>query len=165
MSVSTYDTEFLSAEKYGESMSGIEVLDSRRFFSNGPSGRFELRTFITRVNNDPRQDLFNMGFGVWNDALQMVDDKVQTRNGDFRRILGTIASISLHFLMKYPTAYLYAEGSTLARTRLYQREIANVLDEIPKDLSVYGFLKNDNIFVDFRKCINFDGFLLSLKNH
>jgi hypothetical protein len=165
MSVSTYDTEFLGAEAYGDSMSGIEVFDSRRFFSDGPNGRFELRTYITRVSNDPRQDLFNIGFGVWDDALQTVDDKVQTRNDDFRRILGTIAVIALDFLNKYPSASLYAERSTSSRTRLYQREISNVLDAIPQDLRVYGFVKADNMFVDFKRCINFDRFLLSLSNY
>jgi hypothetical protein len=165
MSVSTYDTEFLSAEKYGESMSGIEVLDSRRFFSEGPNGRFELRTFITRIESDPRQKLFNVGFGVWDQTTQRLDDMVQTRNDDFRRILGTIATIALDFLEEYPFAYLYAEGSTLARTRLYQREISKVLDEIPASLEINGFIKKDNIgYVRFRRGVNFDGFVLSLRN-
>ena len=164
MSVSTYDTEFLRAEEYGDNFSRIEVLDSRRFFSVGPNGRFELRTFVTRVN-DPSQNFFNIGFGVWDENLQTINDKIQTRNDDFRRILGTIAVIALDFLRKYPFAYLYAEGSTFARTRLYQREISKVLDELPEDLILHGLIKQDDIgFILFQRGITFDGFLLSLNN-
>lgn len=165
MSVLTYETEKVSAEAYGDNMPGVDILDSRRFFSEGPNGKFELRTFITRVKDDPRQDLFNVGFGVWYPEKQKVDDKIQTRNEDMRLILGTIAAISLDFLQKYPFAYLYAEGSTLTRTRLYQREISKILDELPEDLNLHGLVKTDDIgFVKFRKGINFDGFLLSLNN-
>jgi hypothetical protein len=165
MSVLTYETEKVSAEDYDATMPGIDILDSRRFFSEGPNGRFELRTFITRVKNDPRKELFNVGFGVWDRGRQKVDDKIQTRNGDMRLILGTIAAISLAFLRKYPYAYLYAEGSTLTRTRLYQREISKVLDELPDDLQLHGLIKEDDVgFVKFGRGINFDGFLLSLNN-
>ncbi|TLV01506.1 DUF6934 family protein [Dyadobacter luticola] len=165
MSVSTYDAEVIDAGSYKDNMPGIEIFDSRRFFSEGPNGRFELRTFIAKVETNSRQDLFNVGFGVWSEELQMVDDMIQTRNGDFRRILSTIAIIALDFLQRYPFAFLFAEGSTRARTRLYQREISNILDEIPKELRLYGFIKMDDIFIDFQKGINFDGFLLSLRNH
>ena len=107
MSVSTYDTEKVSTEDYNDTMSAIDILDSRRFFSEGSNGKFELRTFITRVKYDSQQDLFNIGFGVWDDAKQKVDDRIQTRNVDMRMILGTIATIALDFLRKYPFAYLY----------------------------------------------------------
>ena len=86
MSVSTYDTEKVSTEDYNDTMSAIDILDSRRFFSDGSNGRFELRTFITRVKYDSQQDLFNIGFGIWDDAKQKVDDRIQTRNGDIHMI-------------------------------------------------------------------------------
>jgi hypothetical protein len=165
MSVSIYDTEMVSAEDYNDSMSGIDILDSRRFFSEGPNGRFELRTFITRVKHDPRQELFNVGFGVWDQEEQNINDKFTTRNADMHRILSTIAIIALDFLRRNPFAYLYAEGSTAARTRLYQLEISKILDEMPDDLQLYGLIKEDDIgFVKFSRGINFDGFLLSLSN-
>lgn len=164
MSVSAYDTAPISVDTYIDIMSGIEIFDSHRFFSEGSNGRFELRTFITRVGRNSRQNLFNVGFGVWDDVLQKVDDTAETKNGDFRRILGTIATIALNFLQQYPSAFLYAEGSTPVRTRLYQREISNVLDEIPKELRVFGFIKKNETFVDYQKGVNFDGFLLSLNN-
>lgn len=165
MGVSTYDTEAIGAEDYIDAMSGIDILDCRRFFSEGKNGRFELRTFITRVKDDSRQDLFNIGFGVWDGAIQKVDDKIQTKNGDMRLILGTIATIGLEFLKKYQSAYLYAEGSTLARTRLYQREISRVLNDLPDDLQLYGLIRENDIgFVKFCQGTNFDGFLLFLNN-
>ncbi|MCE6989692.1 DUF6934 family protein [Dyadobacter sp. CY323] len=128
-------------------------------------GRFELRTFITRVRQDFRQELFNIGFGVWDQTQQMVDDKIQTRNEDMPIILGTIAAIALDFLRRHPFAYLYAEGSTLVRTRLYQREISKVFDELPRELELHGLIKKDDVgFVKFHGGTNFDGFLLSRSN-
>ncbi|WAC14793.1 DUF6934 family protein [Dyadobacter pollutisoli] len=165
MSVSTYDTEKINTEDYIDTVPGIDIMDSRRFFSEGRNGRFELRAFITRIRHDSRRELFNIGFGVWDQTRQAVDDKIQTRNDDMRLILGTITVIVLEFLQNYPFAYVYAEGSTLARTRLYQREISKILDELPGDLLLYGLISAEDIgFIKFRRGINFEGFLLSLSN-
>jgi len=76
-----------------------------------------------------------------------------------------LPTIALDFLRKYPFAYLYAEGSTFARTRLYQREISKVLNELPDDLQLHGLVRaNDVGFGKFFGGINFDGFLLFLNN-
>ncbi|MCF0040457.1 DUF6934 family protein [Dyadobacter fanqingshengii] len=165
MSVSSYDTIRVSADAYGDSFAGIEILDSHKFYSEGKNGKFELRTFITRVKDDPEKGLFNLGFGAWDEVRQIVDDRLRTRNDDMKQILGTVAAIALDFLKKYPVAHLYAEGSTFARTRLYQREISKILEELPIDLQLHGLIRKEDIgFIEFRKGIHFDGFLLSVRN-
>lgn len=165
MSVSAYDTEQVIIDTYKDTMYGIDILDARRFFSEGPNGRFELRSFITTTKNDQTKQLLNVGFGVWDDALQKVDDRIETRNNDMRQILGTMAVIALDFLYRHPSVFLYAEGSTPTRTRLYQREISKILNELPSDLQLHGLIRaHDTGFVRFRQGTNFDAFLLSLNN-
>ncbi|WP_409017702.1 DUF6934 family protein [Dyadobacter sp. CY323] len=54
--------------------------------------------------------------------------------------------------------------STAVRTRLYQREIAKIIDLVPRELKIEGLIRADDIgFMDFKKGINFDAFLLSAK--
>lgn len=166
MSVSTYDTINVSADAYHELYAGIEVLDSRKFYSEGKSGKFELRTFITITKNDLLNGLPNLGFGVWDEENQTINDQFRVNNGDMQKILSTVATIALAFLKKSAFEYLYAEGSTLARTRLYQRELVKIYDDLPEDLKLYGLIKeNDTGFADFKKGVNYDGFLLSTWNH
>jgi hypothetical protein len=70
----------------------------------------------------------------------------------------------LNFLEKNSRAKLFAEGSTPARTRLYQREISKVIQNLPGALHIRGFLRADKQgFVDFENGINYDGFLLTSK--
>jgi len=165
MSVSSYDTVRINADAYSDSFAGIDILDSRKFYSEGKNGKFELRTFITREKKDPQEGLFNFGFGAWDEGRQLVDDRLRTRNDDMQQILGTVAMIALEFLRKNPASNLYAEGSTFARTRLYQREISKIFEDLPSDLQLYGLIRKDAIgFIEFRKGIHFDGFLLSLRN-
>jgi len=166
MSVSAYDTINVSADAYHKLYVGIKVLDSRKFYSEGNSGRFELRTFITITKNDLANGLPNIGFGLWDEENQTINDQFRVNNGDMQKILNTVATVALAFLKKSPFEYLYAEGSTIARTRLYQRELVKIYNDLPEDLKLYGLVKeNDTGFVDFKKGVNYDGFLLSTRNH
>ena len=47
---------------------------------------------------------------------------------------------------------------------LYQREIAKIIHLVPEELKIEGLIRaNDIGFIDFKKGINFDAFLLSAK--
>jgi hypothetical protein len=164
MNVSTYDTVRVSQADYYGYLEFVDIFDPCKFYSRGKNGKFEIRIMITRLKHDREGNLFNLGFGVWDKARQIVDDRIQTKNDDMPQILATVAGIALNFLKKYPSAELYAEGSTFARTRLYQREICKIIDDMPTGLCILGLIKKDDIgFVEFRKGINFDGFLLLAK--
>ena len=164
MSIPKYTTTWVDPDEYHGYNEFVDILDSCKFYSKGKNGEFELRLLITRLKHDPEGDIFNLGFGVWDASRQIVNDTIETRNDDMQQILATVADKALEFLNKFPNAALYAEGSTSTRTRLYQREIAKIMDEIPVELRIHGLIRTDDIgFVEFEKGINFDAFLLSAK--
>lgn len=165
MSFPKYETTWVNPEDYRGYTEFVDILDSCKFYSNGKNGKFELRLVITRLKDDDGENnVFNLGFGVWDEERKIVDDKIETRNDDMKRILATVADKAIEFLKQEPAAALYAEGSTTARTRLYQREIAKILEAVPSELVIHGLIRRDDIgFVKFQVGINFDAFLLSLK--
>lgn len=91
----------------------------------------------------------------------MIDDRVVTNNFDRQKVLSTVAAIVLDFIRERPGSWLHAEGSTPARTRLYQMGINQVLEEIKNEMTVYGKIRG--CWIDFVKGINFESFLLKSK--
>ena len=65
------------------------------------------------------------------------------------------------FLDAHPTAYVYAEGSTKARTRLYRMGINRFYEEMQHDFFLYGRIGED--FVNFEPGEDYDGFLAQRK--
>ena len=65
------------------------------------------------------------------------------------------------FTDKYPNSYIYATGSTKARTRLYRIGITKHINEITKDFFIYG-LHNDE-WEGFENGIEYDAFLAKRK--
>ncbi|MFT4154050.1 DUF6934 family protein [Parafilimonas sp.] len=57
--------------------------------------------------------------------------------------------------------WLFATGSTKARTRLYRIGITNNLTEIQKDFDVYGLLQNG--WQSFEKQTEYSAFLATKK--
>jgi hypothetical protein len=91
------------------------------FVSEGPRGRITKAVIYSQM----RGNLFNLGFGDWNEKLREVDDSIRSNNGDRDKVLATVASTALNFFDQFPKAQIFAEGSTPARTRLYQMGIAH----------------------------------------
>jgi hypothetical protein len=56
-----------------------------------------------------------------------VDDSIRSNNGDRDKVLATVAFTALDFTDEFPEALIVMEGSTSARTRLYQMGIGNNL--------------------------------------
>lgn len=163
MALPKYQTELLKLSEYEEYLKFLDVAYACKFQSSGKSGNFQLRIFITRPKYYT-EHYYNLGFGAWDPGSFTVDDIVELRNGDSEQILATIVDTALDFLESNPFASLYAEGSTRARTRLYQREIAKHLHFIPRNIRIYGLVKENDVgFIEFRTGVNFDAFLLSVK--
>jgi len=159
-----YKIHSVGLEEYKDYLNYVDILDSCKFYSSGKSGDFELRMLITREKGGSGFKDLNLGFGVWNEEIRDIDDGIETKNGDMQQILATVANRALEFLSRYPEAEIFAKGSTPSRTRLYQMEIAKIIDEVPDGLRIEGLVSNDDIgFVNFQKGINFDAFLLSAK--
>ena len=113
---------------------GYELL-SYEFISEGPKGQIPKRIQFTLVN---RQDVYNLAFGDKDPRTGEIDDKVVSNNGDSEKVLATVVSAVFAFLDQHPDAWIFASGSTAARTRLYQMGIAKYYDEIKDDLEIYG---------------------------
>lgn len=54
-------------------------------------------------------------------------------NGDTEKVLATVTDALYVFFDKHPTSYVYATGSTKARTRLYRMGITRFHDEMQND--------------------------------
>ena len=65
------------------------------------------------------------------------------------------------FLERKPAAYVYAEGSTKAKTRLYRMGINRFYEDVQRDFFLYGRIGED--FIDFNPDKEYEGFLAQRK--
>jgi len=133
------------------------------FISQGPKGpikkmvRFnELRTKVAG------QRIFNLALGDWNADIQDIDDEIVSNNGDTEKVLATVALIAVDFTNQFPDVSIIAAGSTPARTRKYQMGINKQYGDISNIFDVFGVIKGYEI-QEFRKNVNYDGFLIRRK--
>ena len=114
--------------------SGHELL-SYEFISEGPKGLIPKQIQFTLIN---MQGVYNLAFGDKDSLTGEVDDKVVSHNGDSEKVLATVVGAVFAFLDQHPNAWVFATGSTVSRTRLYQMGIFKYYDEISEDLEIYG---------------------------
>jgi hypothetical protein len=69
-----------------------------------------------------------------------------------------VAQATLLFTQKNPDSLIYAKGSTVARTRLYQMSLNKHWQDISIYFRVWG-LKTEN-WQDFEPTINYEAFLV-----
>ena len=86
------------------------------FYSEGPQGRIKKVVRYRRISNDPIT--FNLAFGDENEGV--ISDTIVSDNQDKDMVLFTVANTINAFCDHYGNHFIYAEGSTAARTRLYQ---------------------------------------------
>jgi hypothetical protein len=128
------------------------------FYSKGPKGLVKKIVSYRLIQEMPFK-LYNLGFGDWNNETQNVDDKINTNNQDRQKVLGTVAETVLDFLENRSKSAVFAKGSTVSRTRLYQMNIAAYHEEIVKEsLHIYGYENEE--WKEFKKGINFEAFIL-----
>lgn len=132
-------------------------LQHYEFESEGPNGKITKIVQFTLVNSNG-VSYFNLAFGDWNSINERIDDMAVTNNSDRKKVLATVASIVLLFTELFPDMFVYAEGSTPARTRLYQMGILAHYQEIQQMLYVYGL--KDNKWQPFEKGVNYEAFLI-----
>ena len=129
------------------------------FYSDGPKGKIKKVVRFTKVFED--STIYNLGFGDVDEENGRFDDNIITNNEDRDMVLATVANTIIDFTNYYGDHYIYAEGSTPARTRLYQIGIANLWDEISLYFEVYG-LANDS-WHKFEKNVTYEAFLVKRK--
>jgi hypothetical protein len=125
------------------------------FYSEGPKGRVKKRVKIVPFGNG--SGAYNLAFG--NVAANgEIDDLRVTNNNDSQKVLATVAHTAYDFFEKHPDCFIYAAGSTKARTRLYRMGITNNLAEITIDFVVYGFY--DDVWEVFERGKDYEAFLI-----
>jgi hypothetical protein len=127
------------------------------FYSEGPQGRIKKAVVYGQIE----ENLFNLAFGDWDEELQRINDSNRSNNRDRDKVLSTVAFTALDFTNQFPYVQIFAEGSTSARTRLYQMGIANNLLEINRYFKIGGFVNGKwELFLRGR---NYEAFLIQRK--
>ncbi|MEO8710647.1 MAG: hypothetical protein ABI405_00920 [Parafilimonas sp.] len=133
-------------------------LRSYEFISEGPKGLILKRIQFTLVN---RQGIYNLAFGDKDFTTGELDDKAVSNNGDSEKVLATVIGAVFAFFDQHQDAWIFATGSTAARTRLYQMGIAKYYNEISTELEIYGQIEED--WHPFEKNREYLAFLAKLK--
>jgi uncharacterized protein DUF6934 len=131
------------------------------FYSEGPAGKIRKRVRLDPMveNNIP---FFNLYFGDWNSQKGRIDDISVSNNKDTDKILATVAVIVQQFIERLPRSIIFAQGSTQARTRLYQMLLNRYRNKIAENLEILGF-NEKNKWTSFESGINYDAFILKTK--
>lgn len=128
-----------------------------QFQSVGKRGVFEKVICFTPLT----VDTYNLSLVDYDSATGSYDDLSVTDNGDMPEIIVTVISTIHKFLNSNPGNKIYFEGSTPARTRLYQISISKIYDPVQSDLLISG-LQGGRWYL-FEPNVNFEGFLVEKK--
>ena len=128
------------------------------FVSDGPKGRIVKLVKFSETN---LKDLFNLAFGDKDLNTGDLNDLSISNNGDSEKVLATVVSAVYAFTDYYPNSFVFATGSTKARTRLYRMGLTKYLNEVAKDFEIYGLRNNE--WENFEKEIEYEAFLAKRK--
>jgi len=128
-----------------------------RFISEGKNGPIQK---LIRFQKTNVPGLYNLAFGDKN-ADGGIDDLAVSNNGDREKVLATVGSALYKFFDRFPSAFVYAEGSTASRTRLYRMGITKFYKEIIADFYLFGIIDEELYEFEFGK--EYDGFLVLRK--
>ena len=129
------------------------------FTSTGPKGNIPKLIVFSDTN---LKDLYNLAFGDKDLETGDINDLAISNNGDSEKILSTVVGAVYAFTDKFPNCYVYATGSSKARTRLYRMGLTKYLTEILIDFEIFG-LRNFE-WEYFEKGIEYEAFLAKRKN-
>lgn len=131
--------------------------DAMEFYSHGKNGVILKRAIFTNMG---AKDIYSLGFGSV-DENDEINDMSITDNGDRDRILVTIYDIILRYTQKYPERWIYFEGSTQSRTRLYRMAIGLNLEALSEKFLIYAYY--DECCMPFTKNLTASAFLIKRK--
>lgn len=130
-----------------------EKLQTFEFISEGPKGFIHKLVQYSPTNI---KGVYNLAFGDKDPLTGEIDDTAISNNGDSEKVLATVVSSVYAFTDRYPGTWIYATGSSRARTRLYQMGISKYLDEVIDDFEILGERNDD--WEEFEKGNAYDGF-------
>ena len=128
------------------------------FLSEGPKGKILKLVQFSLVDQN---ELYNLAFGDLNPFTGDIDDRIVTDNGDSEKVLATVVAAVYAFCDKFPRAWIYATGSTAARTRLYRMGISKYYDIVQTDFKIFGQKQNE--WERYNKGENYEAFVIQRK--
>lgn len=128
------------------------------FISEGPKGA--IRKLI-HFQETTESGLYNLAFGDKSLDTSEIDDLAISNNGDAIKVLATVVLALYTFFDKHPNAFVYATGSTPARTRLYRMGITKFYEEMISDFQLLGQIGDE--FHEFETDKVYNGFLVYRK--
>lgn len=134
-----------------------ELQTTFEFVSEGPNGRIPK---LVQYGETNLKDFYNLAFGDKNPDTGELDDLTVSNNGDAEKVLVTVVNTLYAFCYRYPDAWVFAAGSTPARTRLYRMGLNRFYREAVTDFAIYGLL--DDAWEEFRPHVNYTGFAVHL---
>lgn len=105
------------------------------FISEGRKGKIPE---IIQFQETKQEGLYNLVLGDKDLMSGRIDDLAVSNNGDSEKVLATVVAAAYAFFHKHPEAWVYATGSTKARTRLYRMGITKFYMEMIRDFELYG---------------------------
>ena len=146
----------MKIEKY--QLKSENNLTTFEFISEGPKGliRKKIQFQSTRTPN-----LYNLAFGDTSTETGEIDDLVVSNNSDSEKVLATVVSAVYAFFDKHSEAYVYATGSSDARTRLYRIGITKFYEQMIEDFYLYGQVGDE--FYEFEIGTEYKGLLAQRK--
>ena len=139
-------------------LSAEDNLKTFEFISEGPNGLIRKMVQFTPTN---LQGFYILAFGDKDSKTGELDDLAISNNNDTERILATVAATVYAFTDKYSDAWIYATGSTKARTRLYRMGINKYFSQARKDFELLG--QTEKHWEAYEKDKDYDGFLVRRK--
>lgn len=134
-------------------------LTTFEFLSEGKKGKI-IKVVQFQQMNLP--NLYNLAFGDKDLVTGQVQDLAVTDNGDSEKVLATVVAAVYAFAFKYPEAWVYATGSTEARTRLYRMGINKYFDIVQEDFDIMG--EDQNEWEWYKKDKDYQAFAVHRKN-
>ena len=134
-----------------------ELQTTFEFVSEGPNGRIPKLVQYSETN---LKDFYNLAFGNKNPITGELDDLAISNNGDTEKVLATVIDTLYAFCYRYPDAWVYAAGSTPARTRLYRMGLNRFYEEAVDDFVIFGQLADD--WEEFSPYADYAGFAVHL---
>ncbi len=128
------------------------------FTSEGPKGQIPK---LIKFSETALKDFYNLAFGDKNFNTGDIDDKVISNNGDSEQVLATVVAAVYSFTDLNREVWVYATGSTKARTRLYRMGISKYIEEVQKDFYIFGQLEGE--WEDFEIGVDYTAFAVRRK--
>lgn len=128
------------------------------FYSSGPKGKIKKVVRYRKIEDDPIT--YNLAFGDETKGGD-INDTVITDNQDRDMVLASVVNTINTFCDHFGNHFIYAEGSTSVRTRLYQMGIARLWNEISTEFYVWGY--RENSWHEFKINVNYEAFLAKRK--